>query len=254
MTVPRGRAPGCPPTSPASCPARACAPRRRGHELLPLCILGLPPRLFPSPLQVGGPPLSLLLPAQGLVLGILEVLGCALPLGVQNQPLVVLRLRQDAGPRVEQRRGVFHSLGYGLEMGVSVGWVRQGQDVRFKHTPMLPLARSNVPMTPSMTSLMFLTPSSSLRRAASRASWASSASYRDPWFVVFVVVGVFVRSGRFCCPRRWEGDANRCSWSELSEWSSAMAGARVLCLVSGWGGVRRQGHQRVVQSVAQLMC
>lgn len=71
-----------------------------------------------------------------------------------------------------------------------------------KLTPMLPFARSRVPMTPSITSLMLRTPSSSRRSAASRTSSASKGSLsRAPdaaGFGVGVlgVTGVLGREGR----------------------------------------------------------
>lgn len=77
---------------------------------------------------------------------------------------------------------------------------------------MFPLARSSVPMTPSITSLIFLTPSSSLRSVASRAS---SVSNREFW-----LLGVFGRPGAGV-----DGDAKESSKSELSKWS-AMADCR----------------------------
>lgn len=55
---------------------------------------------------------------------------------------------------------------------------------------MFPLARSSVPMTPSMTSLMFRTPSSSRRSWASRTSSASNGSFSF-WLEGVGVLGVF---------------------------------------------------------------
>lgn len=63
---------------------------------------------------------------------------------------------------------------------------------------MFPLARSSVPMTPSITSLMFRTPSSSRRRALARTSSASKGSFPSEAVGTGVlgVRGVFGREGR----------------------------------------------------------
>ena len=70
-----------------------------------LLVLGAAAGLGPAALVLGGAALGGLLAGQGLGLGVRQVLARALPGRVQDQALVVLRLREDARPGVEQRRG-----------------------------------------------------------------------------------------------------------------------------------------------------
>ena len=97
-------------------------------------------------------------------------------------------LREDACPGVEQGRGIVDRFGNSLccKKRLVSAWMHTKYPV-VQHTPMFPLALSKVPMTPSITSLIFLTPSRSLRRAASRDS---SVSNREFW-----LVGVLDRPG-----------------------------------------------------------
>lgn len=93
-----------------------------------------------------------------------------------------------------------------VERGVCVfsieleGWLGVGgKEVRLL-TPMFPLARSRVLMTPSITWLMLRTPSSSRARAAARTSSASKGCFSleeaGPGVGVFGVIGVFDLEGR----------------------------------------------------------
>lgn len=79
------------------------------------------------------------------------------------------------------------------------GWGVGGKEVGLL-TPMFPLARSRVLMTPSITWLMLRTPSSSRARAAARTSSASKGCFSleeaGPGVGVFGVIGVFDLEGR----------------------------------------------------------
>ena len=48
------------------------------------------------------------------VLNIDEILTCPLPLWIEEKALIVLCLGEDAGPCLEEGRGIVHSTGYGL--------------------------------------------------------------------------------------------------------------------------------------------
>lgn len=109
--------------------------------------------------------LDSLLPVRLLLFNVGYVLRSALPLRIQDQPLVVLSLRKDAGPCLEERRGILDCLGYRLWL--SVCWVC---DSAVALTPMLSLAFCKLSTTPSITLLTLRTLSSSRCSAASRAS------------------------------------------------------------------------------------
>jgi hypothetical protein len=105
-------------------PARPWAPSspaaRRGLCAcfrFPSILLGLPRRRLPPCLLLRRPPLRRLRLVRLLLLQFNEVLRGALPLGVQDEALVVLGLGEDARPGLEEGGGVGYGAGYGL------GWV-----------------------------------------------------------------------------------------------------------------------------------
>ena len=78
---------------------------RGAVALAQLLVLGAAAGVGATALVLGGAALGGLLAGQGLGLGLGQVLRRALPGRIQDQALVVLRLREDARPGVEQRRG-----------------------------------------------------------------------------------------------------------------------------------------------------
>ena len=99
-----------------------------------------------------------------------HILRGTIPGWVQDQSLIVLGLREDSGPSIEQRRSGADSIVDRLEKSVSQALVES----RIPLTVILFFARSKFCTSPSIVSLTLRTPASSCLSAASRAvsfSW-----------------------------------------------------------------------------------
>lgn len=71
--------------------------------------------------------LGRLLALEGLGLDVCEVLACAVPAGVEDEPLIVFGLREDAGPCVQEGRGGGYGAVDGLEVGLIGGLRGRGR-------------------------------------------------------------------------------------------------------------------------------
>lgn len=102
---------------PATAAAAAGGGRRSAGHALALRILRGAAALLEAALVLGGAALRGQLALELLLLEGLEVAGGAVPVAVEDEPLVVLRLREDSGPGVEEGRGVGDGLGNALWEG-----------------------------------------------------------------------------------------------------------------------------------------
>ena len=103
-----------------------------------------------------------------------------MPGGVEDEALIMLGLGEDAGPGLEQCGSIGDRAGDRLVSQSNQTrtmprvWTAECSIAQGLHTSMLPFAFSRLSTTPSITSLIFRIPSSSLRKAASRASSVSN--------------------------------------------------------------------------------
>lgn len=67
-----------------------------------LFLFALPTSSLASSLFFGRPPFSLLLLLESLRLNLYHILACTAPIRIEDQSLVVLSLRKDAGPGIEK--------------------------------------------------------------------------------------------------------------------------------------------------------
>lgn len=113
----RSRSAGCPARDsanpPSACPTDPSACRRCGLCFLPLFLCFS--RGFFSPLlQFEFPSLRFLLLPSCFVLHVGDILRGTMPIGVQNQPLVMLRLGEDPSPGIEEYGGRVDRSGHRL--------------------------------------------------------------------------------------------------------------------------------------------
>lgn len=118
---------GSPPTTTDA--AAGTGSRRCAGQTLALRVLGGATALLEPALVLGGAELRGQLALELLLLDGLEVARGAVPVAVEDEALVVLRLREDARPGIEQGGGVGDGLGDALWGGGRVRALALGDDL-----------------------------------------------------------------------------------------------------------------------------